>query len=103
MEVFVSPAAQQDIILATQWYEDQRAGLGQSFAHQLRAALLSAAAQPTRCSPVTDVLRKIKLDVFPYVAVFEVRGRQLRVIAILGAGQDWDAILQNRFQSRGSS
>jgi len=72
---------------ARAWYERQRPGLGDELEEDLRVTLTAIAQSPESFAPVADVpgLRKALVARFPYVIVFKVTTKTVRVLAVAHA------------------
>lgn len=62
------PEAKAEFDAATDWYEQQRAGLGTDFVARVRAVLSRIAADPQAHAAVYGDVRKVVVRQFPYSA-----------------------------------
>ena len=67
--VVVQPEAIQETDDAFEWYEDQEAGLGFRFLHDLEITYAAIARTPKNFQPLRDGFRRAILRRFPY-AIF---------------------------------
>lgn len=79
----VDPRADADLIRAGDWYDSQRAGLGDRLLHEVERALIVASAVPFAYTPFRRHTRRINLRHFPYAIYYVIEGDFLRVVAIL--------------------
>lgn len=87
MIVRIDALAEQELKDAAQWYEHHQRGLGQAFVQEVTTALTLIEQQPRRYPRVKSktVLetRRALLGRFPYLIVFEIRGKaECYVLAI---------------------
>jgi len=74
LRVVFRRAAQAEFLEAVSWYEQQRIGLGDEFAHEIEAAIDRAAQSPTLYPVVSNEARRTVARRFPYSVFFRVRG-----------------------------
>lgn len=74
--------AVNDIQIAYDWYEEQKSGLGYSFLDELNICIDKLGHFPLRYSLVNTWIRKIQLNRFPYLVVFEIEENTVYVIAV---------------------
>jgi hypothetical protein len=84
--------AEEEIRLAAQWYEDHQGGLGEQFLEEVVSAMLAIEKHPRRFALHTRLrtrreIRRRSLTRFPYLLVYEVRERDIVVIALTHAHQ----------------
>jgi len=77
------PAAEIDAQLARDWYENERAGLGPEFQGALIACLESVLAAPLQRRLAYRDIRWWKLERFPYLVFYRVKGDEVCVTAIV--------------------
>lgn len=68
--LIIEPEAQQDIAEAYDWYEQQRAGLGDDFVLCLDAGLQIIPERPRSFPKVMGDVRRILIHRFPYFVLF---------------------------------
>jgi plasmid stabilization system protein ParE len=77
------PDAEQEFFAAIAWYEQERPGLGQEFAHEVMRALEHALGQPELFRKARGAARKIRLKRFKaYSLYFAVKDDVLSVISV---------------------
>jgi toxin ParE1/3/4 len=79
-----SDLASQDLAEAVRWYEQQRSGLGAELLGAVSAAVEQIRAHPESGTPRPSrpATRQILVSRFPYLVVYQVRDRAVRVIAV---------------------
>lgn len=87
MNYRVLPEAHSEAIAAASWYEDRTAGLGEQFLHELGTAYRIISRAPDVCSLLEEYagrheFRRILLDRFPYMVVFQKCDTELLIVAI---------------------
>jgi toxin ParE1/3/4 len=83
LPVLVRPDAQADALAARDWYEGQRAGLGDVFAQAVDQLLTRIGEMPELFAVVLRNVRRGKLRRFPYVVYYRVLADRVEVIAIM--------------------
>ncbi len=85
------PEAEQDLISARDWYDRQRAGLGDEFTAQFADLLLRLAEMPNLFPLIWLDVRVCQLHRFPYVVYYRVLSDCIEVIGVLHGSRDSDA------------
>lgn len=76
------PAAEAEFIAAAEWYDAQRAGLGEEFAGSVRAKIASIMEAPQRWRLIRGT-RRVLLGRFPYALVYrEMSDNTLEIVAV---------------------
>lgn len=83
MQIFIMPAARQEIREAFDWYEQQRRGLGKRFSHELYVQLDRIVENQERFAFVSGDVRRARLHDFPYGIFFRCQDNRLYVVACL--------------------
>jgi plasmid stabilization system protein ParE len=87
--VVLSLKSEQDIDEAFVWYEEKQVGLGLKFYREVRSSLnrlkTNAESFPVK---LEDSIRELKLDVFPYIVVYEIVGLDVKVYRIFATAQN---------------
>ena len=86
--VTTRPAAKVDLEEARDWYERQRAGLGDEFLLAVADAFIRLEESPLRFPIYYQDFRRVLTDRFPYKVFFRVEGQQVIVVRILHAAQE---------------
>lgn len=82
------PRADFDIAATIEWYEEERAGLGQEFLDELRATYDRLADAPLQYQHLRSGIRRALLRRFPYAVYFVVEGDAVVVLAVLHVSRD---------------
>ena len=83
-----TPATSADITDAYDWYEGQRAGLGEEFRGELRVAFTLLAEFSEAGPAVHHDLRRLLLRRFPYAIYYRVAGIAIEVRGCLHLHRD---------------
>lgn len=89
------PQAEAELLDARAWYEEQRPGLGQTFAAAVDRALAGIVQNPLAYPRVHGETRRALLQRFPYAIYFRVVSDELVVLAVMHGRR-----LPRRWQSR---
>src|SRR5437016_4760994 len=82
------PEAQDDVLLAREWYERQSPGLGDAFAAMVEQLLGRIVAMPESYAATFRGVRPAKLRRFPYVLYYRVLADRIEVLAVLHGSRD---------------
>ena len=88
LRVVFRRAAKEEFEEAADWYEKQRAGLGDEFIHEIEQSLIVAARVPERRATVFGDIRRTAARRFPYSIYFRVRRNTLVVLAVFHGRRD---------------
>ena len=86
--VAIRATAQQDLLLARDWYEQRRAGLGSEFLLAVTDAMLALEESPLRQPLYYRDFRRLMTDRFPYKIFYRVDDQDVIVFRILHAARD---------------
>jgi toxin ParE1/3/4 len=86
--VIVRPKTEVDLQEAWAWYESRRAGLGNEFLIEVRAAIRVLEAYPERRPFYYLGFRRLITGRFPYKLFYRVEGERVIVFRILHAKRD---------------
>ena len=86
--VIIRPRAEADLREARQWYEEQRAGLGDEFLDEVREAIISLEDQPARRPPYYRDFRRMLTRRFPYKLFYRIEDDRVIVFRVLHAKRD---------------
>ena len=79
----ILPPVEAELADAVAWYESREPHLGMDFVDAFDDALLRIAEQPEGYQPLGDsAFRQVVLRRFPFVVVYELRPREVRVLAL---------------------
>ena len=76
------PDAQEDLYWAMDWYNAERAGLGNVFVAAVERTAQMAANAPLLGSFVGKELRRVLVPAFPFAIVYAVEPQTLWIIAV---------------------
>ena len=76
------PDAQEDLYEAMDWYNAERAGLGDAFVAAVERTAQMAAGAPLLGSFIGKELRRVLVPTFPYAVIYAVDSRTLWIIAV---------------------
>lgn len=82
-QFIVRPRAEHDIQSAYEWYESQRAGLGNEFLVTLRQRLEAVRGHPESNPDIYRGIRRAVVSRFPYLIFYIVRPDRVTVLAVL--------------------
>ena len=88
IQLLVRPAAAADIADAFEWYERQRAGLGEEFLSAVDTALGGIAANPGAHAVLHRDTRRALLGRFPYGLFYRVYNESVIVVACMHVRRD---------------
>lgn len=71
-----------DLQIAYDWYEEQKSGLGDIFLHEVERSLNKLKNHPSHYSIIKNWIRKIKINKFPFLIIFEISADAVFVTAI---------------------
>jgi hypothetical protein len=77
-----SPAARDDLHAAVDWYDTQRAGLGNEFLHSVELCLSRIEQLPGSFPERRNGVRSALLRRFPYAVLFRIRADGIEVLAL---------------------
>jgi len=80
--LLISAGATRDLKTATEYYEEERPGLGQRFRDEFDAAVKRVRGFPEGCQQVDDELRRCRFKRFPYGLFYAIRGDEIVIVAV---------------------
>jgi len=83
-----SDDAEDDMLSAYIWYEQQKEGLGDEFNNAVKKAASSIQANPLFYSFRMEKIRGCSTKRFPYLLLFFVDGNHIRVISVLHTSKE---------------
>jgi toxin ParE1/3/4 len=89
----IRPRAETDLREARDWYESQRAGLGEQFIAEIEAALQALVRDPQRYTVYYRGFRRVFVRRFPYKLFYRLEGDRVIVSRILHARRDHPRLL----------
>lgn len=75
--------AEAELAEAVDWYNEQSEGLGFQFAAEVRQTLARIVEHPAAWLPLTPATRRCRTRRFPYGVVYQVRGNELLIVAVM--------------------
>jgi len=87
-QLILRPRAEADLAEAYAWYEERRAGLGQSLLLSVEAALASIQENPLLFPVVHRNVRRALIRRFPFGVYYLVDRETVVVVAIFHASRD---------------
>jgi plasmid stabilization system protein ParE len=75
--------AQEEMLEAAFYYEQQAGGLGQDFLRKVQSAIDEIAQHPTRWPKVRADIRRRRVHRFPYAVLYEDQPQEIVVIAVM--------------------
>ena len=86
--LFLRPEAEQDLATARDWYDQQRAGLGDEFLDAIALALRVLARDPGLPRFYYGQFRRVLLRRFPYRIFYQIIGDRVVIFRVLHAKQE---------------
>jgi plasmid stabilization system protein ParE len=77
------PQAEAELLDARDWYEDQRPGLGSTFAAEVDRALSAVLQAPLAYPRVQGEIRRVLARRFPYAIYFRAMSDEIVVLAVI--------------------
>lgn len=86
--LLLRPEAEQDLAAARDWYDRQRAGLGNEFLDAIALALRVLARDPELPRLYHGRFRRVMLRRFPYKIFYQLIGERIVIFRVLHAKQE---------------
>lgn len=83
MKYHFHPAAETELNEAVDYYDECQEGLGLEFAKAVYAAIENICRYPLAWSPLSRNTRKCLLSRFPYGVVYQSKGDDIIIIAVM--------------------
>ena len=80
--VIFHPLAEQELLDAVSYYEEQETGLGLEYLSEVEHAVNFLVRYPEAGSKVRGSIRRLTLPKFPYSLLYRVSEEQIRVLAV---------------------
>jgi len=104
MRLRILEAAEEDLAEASNWYEDQKDGLGRRFLAAVRGTLELVRNNPKGFASLegvaeADEIRRTQVKGFPYLIVFRIEASEVLVTAVGHTARGpryWQSRLRNR-------
>ena len=94
-QIVFRTSANEQLVAAKNWYDQQRHGLGDEFARSMESAINRVARNPFDAPAVYQDVRRVLLKRFPYSVFYIVTGNNLLVLSCLHTRRevvDWSKI-----------
>ena len=88
LPVILRPEAERDLLAARDWYDQQRAGLGDEFAAEVSVVSDRLAATPKLFGVIWEDVRACRVGRFPYVVYYRALAHCVEVLAVLHGSPD---------------
>jgi len=82
-KISLQDAAITDMQVAFEWYEEQKSGLGHSFLDEVDICFEKLCKHPLQYGSINNWVRKIKVNRFPFLVVFEIDNDTVIVNTVL--------------------
>ena len=86
--VSIRPAAESDLRQARDWYEEQRAGLGEEFLLSIADAMIRLEESPERVPAYYRDFRRLLTERFPYKIFYRIEKDAVIVFRVLHVARD---------------
>ena len=86
--IIFRPEAEQDVVAARAWYEQQRQGLGAQFTTRLSEIIETIGERPNLYASLWENVRAVQLRKFPYVVYYRVQPDHVEILAVLHGRRD---------------
>lgn len=83
MQVTYHREAEEELIGAMIWYEQQQSGLSDRFLRDIQDVEAQIVESPYRWPEVEPGIRKLNADRFPYRLIYRVRSDAIEVLAVM--------------------
>jgi plasmid stabilization system protein ParE len=87
LQVVFRPQAEDEVLLAREWYDARRAGLGREFAQEVDSLIARIVGNPVAFPRVHNETRRAVLSRFPYAIYFRTSQDAVVVLAVHGRQQ----------------
>lgn len=88
LPVILRPEVEHDLLSARDWYDRQRAGLGDEFAAEISAVSDRLATSPELFGILWEDVRACRVGRFPYVVYYRVLADCIEILAVLHGSRD---------------
>ena len=87
-ELTIAPEAEQDLVEAYGWYEEQRVGLGEEFLGCVDACIEAFRRMPQMHAQIYETYRRALVRRFPYAVFYEYEEDTVTVYCVCHTSQD---------------
>ena len=88
LALIIEPAAEEDIFIGYQWYEDRQIGLGTKFLEALETLFDQILDNPQLYLESIRGVRRSVTRTFPYLVFYALESNAAHVLAVIHAAQD---------------
>lgn len=88
MKIEFLAVAEQELEEAVDHYNQQKAGLGDDFAKEVKRALVRILQFPHAWSPLSKRSRRCRTKKFPYGIIYQIRSDKILVVAVMHFHRD---------------
>ncbi len=92
----IRPQVEDDLVVASLWYDKKQSGLGDHFLAEYVAAIYRILENPWLFSIAGNGLRPCLIKRFSYIIHFAVEDDQIIVIAVMNAARDDSSFMHRR-------
>jgi plasmid stabilization system protein ParE len=97
-EFSVRPAFWDDLVEASEWYDDEEPGLGKSLEREALATVHKVMQTPLAYRVVRGSIRRAMLNRFPYALIYEITDEYVFIIGLVHGKRNFDRWLWRRIQ-----
>jgi plasmid stabilization system protein ParE len=88
VELLLAPEAERDLVVACEWYEARRVGLGEDFLDRVDACLQAIRRNPFLYPVVHEDYRRALVRRFPFAIFYEPTDERVMIYAVLHSSRD---------------
>jgi plasmid stabilization system protein ParE len=88
MRAVFHPHADQEMVRAARWYENQRSGLGKDFLDEVEAAVARVRADPSTYAQIAKGIRQHLVHRFPYAVLYRLEEDRVYILAVMHLHRD---------------
>lgn len=81
-KLIINPFAQQDILDAREWYNQQKKNLGDELLLEVKQSIISIENNPFQYPEVKESIRKAIVNRFPYSIFFTISTSTINIFAL---------------------
>jgi len=77
------PHAEKELEEVENYYDSIREGLGDRFREEIETAISRVLKFPNGWQPLSPVVRRCRLNSFPYGIIYRIKPREIRFLAVM--------------------